>query len=35
MEKNMETAIVYWGLYRDNRNEHGNCYSIWRHVGII
>ena len=21
MEKNMETAIVYWGLHRDNRKE--------------
>ena len=28
MEKNMESAIVLWGLYRDNGKEHGNYYSI-------
>ena len=26
MEKNMETTIVYWGIYRDNGKENGNYY---------
>ena len=30
MEKNMETSLVYWGLYGDNGKENGNYYSrIW------
>ena len=28
MEKNLETAIVHWGVYWDNRKEKGNYYNI-------
>ena len=29
MEKQMETTMVYWGLYRDNGKENGNYYSLY------
>ena len=29
MENNMETTIVYWGLYGINGKEAGNHYSIF------
>ena len=28
MENQMETTIVYWGLYGDNGKENGNHYSL-------
>ena len=28
MENEMETTIVYWGLYGDNGKENGSHYSI-------
>ena len=28
VQNQMETAMVYWGLYRDNGKSNGNCYGI-------
>ena len=35
LEQKMETTIVYWGLYRDNGKENGNCYLGFRVLGYM